>query len=48
LLGVVSYFLTKVFYSRLRYERQALPEFSYYFAINAWTVLLGFSYFMAT
>lgn len=48
LLGVVAYVLTKVFYSRLRYERQALPEFTYYFAINAWTVLLGFSYFMAT
>ena len=44
-LAVLSYLFTMLF-AKVRYERNAIAEFSYYFGINMWTVLLSFSYFM--
>jgi len=37
-----------LWFGRTRYERHAVVEFSYFFLLNAWMVLLGFSYFVAT
>jgi len=45
-MGLFSYLCAYLF-GKSRYERNALAEFSYFFALNVWTALLGFSYFLA-
>lgn len=44
-LAVLSYLFTMLF-AKVRHERNAIAEFSYYFGINIWIVLLSLSYFM--
>ena len=44
-LAVLSYLFTML-YAKVRYERNAIAEFSYFFGINIWIVLFGLSYFM--
>jgi hypothetical protein len=45
-LDVLAYLFSRLF-GKVRYERNAMAEFTYFAGLNIWMVLLGFSYFMA-
>jgi hypothetical protein len=45
--GLIAWGFAALF-GRIRYERNALAEFNYFFGLNTWLVTLVLSYFMAT